>query len=210
MLPDIELYKSDEQLGIITENLEFFGELLPKDSVLEVNLKDYGGRADFSKQYIESGLKEALFLPGRADFSKQYIESGLKEALFLPGRANLDIENMSVILFDKRGEKGLFLTNRLPSKQNRMGLPGFLEIPGRAFYGVIWGKETPRVFSSFGNPLFREESHPMSKSDVCAIDSLCHVISDFSLVTEKDKESGEANYSLIGVRKVERYSRPVL
>ena len=189
MLPDIELYKSDEQLGIITENLEFFGELLPKDSVLEVNLKDYGERAGFSKQYIESGLKEALFLPGRA---------------------NLDIENMSVILFDKRGEKGLFLTNRLPSKQNRMGLPGFLEIPGRAFYGVIWGKETPRVFSSFGNPLFREESHPMSKSDVCAIDSLCHVISDFSLVTEKDKESGEANYSLIGVRKVERYSRPVL
>ncbi|KKP64332.1 MAG: hypothetical protein UR61_C0048G0005 [candidate division WS6 bacterium GW2011_GWE1_34_7] len=189
MLPKIERYNAKERLKIIKESLNFLGELLPKDSVLEINLRNSGERAKYFKPNVESGLKEAQFLPERA---------------------RLNTDDVSVIFFDRDGNKGLFLADRVPSKQNRMGLPGFLEVPGRAFYGVTWGKESPEVFSNLGNPLFTGESHKMGENDVCALYSLCHIVSGFSLAIEKDKESGETSYSLIGVRELERYPTPLL
>jgi len=64
MIEDVENKISDgTRLEVARENLEFFGELMPPNSVLTINLADYQDRARFSVNHICNSLKEALEIP---------------------------------------------------------------------------------------------------------------------------------------------------
>jgi len=184
MVEDIENKSSDTQrLAIIKENLEFFGDLMHEDSVLAINLGDCGDRAKFSVNYITCGLKEALETPA--------IRS-------------INISNSSVILYDDGGMKGLFLANRVPEKQCRMGLPGFLPDNTRSYYGVVWGKTVePRIYYSYGNELFGRENRAMEGKDASAVHALYFAVSDFAMQITKDPISREKKHELLGIRKRE-------
>jgi len=171
-----------ERLEIIKENLEFFGDLMPEDSVLTINLADYGDRARFSTNYITCGLKEALETPT--------IRS-------------INISNSSVVLYDDGGTKGLFLANRVPEKQCRIGLPGFLPDNSRSYYGVIWGEnDEPRVYYSYGNELFGRENRVMEGKDASAVHALYFAVSDFAMQITRDPISNEKKYELLGIRRM--------
>lgn len=182
MYNDIERNISEKSRFEITKNnLEFFGDLMPRDSVLVINFEDYKDRAKYSIDYICSGLKEAL------DF---------------PNIQEINIKKSSVILFDNEGEKGLFLANKVLKKQSRIGLPGFIPDNSRSYYGVIWGKgNEPTIYYSFGSDFFPRESHPMSERDINAIHSLCYVLSDFSLNLTTDPMTKKKSYRLLGIKE---------
>lgn len=184
MVEEIENKSSDsERLEIIKENLEFFGDLMPEDSVLAINLGDCGDRAKFSVSYITCGLKEALETPA--------IRS-------------ININNSSVILYDDGGMKGLFLANRVSEKQCRIGLPGFLPDNTRSYYGVVWGENVePRIHYSYGNELFGGESRAMEGKDASAVHALYFAVSDFAMQITKDPISHIKKHELLGVRKRE-------
>ena len=180
MIEDAEGEVRDRaRLEIVEENLEYFGELMPPNSVLVINLGDYQDRARFPVDYISSGLKEALEMPS----------------------ISVEISESSIILYDDDGVKGLFLANRVPDKQCRIGLPGFLPDDNRSYYGVIWGKGAkPRVYSSFGNRLFEKGSHIMEEKDVSAVHSLYYTVSDFALKITKDPITHKKKHELLGIR----------
>ena len=168
------------RLEIVEENLEYFGDLMPPNSALVINLGNYQDRAKFSIDYISSGLKEALETPS--------IRS-------------INISKSSIVLYDDDGMKGLFLANRVPDKQSRIGLPGFIPDNSRSYYGIIWGKEaSPRIYSSFGNELFEKENHIMEEKDVSAVHSLYYAISDFALKITRDPITNKKKHELLGVR----------
>lgn len=181
MIEDIEGKTSSEsRLEITKNNLEFFGDLIPTNGVLSISLGDYQDRARFSVDYINSGLKEALETPA--------IKS-------------INIKNASIILYDDDGMKGLFIANKVPDRQCRVGLPGFIPDNSRSYYGVIWGKdEDIRVYSSFGSELFDRENHKIDSKDLSAVHSLYYAVSDFALKITSDPVANKKKYELIGIR----------
>ncbi len=181
MIEDVENKISEgTRLEVARENLEFFGELMPPNSVLTINLADYQDRDRFSVNHICNGLKEALETPSMS---------------------SINISKSSIVLYDDDGMKGLFLANRVPDKQSRIGLPGFIPDNSRSYYGIIWGKEaSPRIYSSFGNELFEKESHIMEEKDVSAVHSLSYTLSDFALKITTDPVTHKRKHELLGIR----------
>lgn len=175
-----ELQTKEERLDVTTRNLAELGELLPKNSAVAINL--------------ENGYYDISFPTG-------YIENGLIEALGLPHALMINIEKTSIVLFDDDGRKGLFLASKLPEKECRMGLPGFIPYDSRFYYGAIWEHSNAiEIYSNLGNSVFEKENHGMMESDVNVMYLLCFVLSKVALKTEEDDETGEVRKRLSNVR----------
>lgn len=175
-----ELQTKEQRLEATMENLTELGELLPKNGTVVVNLED--GYNDIS-------------------FPNDHIAHGLKEALGLPKTQMINTEKASIVLFDDDGRKGLFLASRLPDRECRFGLPGFIPYDSRFYYGAIWGySDRIEIYSNLGNSVFERENHGLKKSDVSAMYLLCLVLSKVALKTEEDDETGEVRKRLSNVR----------
>lgn len=181
MFNDIEELQTEGQnLETTIGNLTELGNLLPKDSAVAVDLRN--GYDDVS-------------------FPNGHIENGLKEALDLPLSLKLNVEEASVVMFDDDGRKGLFLASKVPDKQCRIGLPGFIPDSTRFFYGAIWGNGNQvEIYSNLGNRVFELESHGIRKEDIRVLYLLSFVLSKAVLKTEMDDETGEVRRRLSNVR----------
>lgn len=175
-----ELQTEEQSLETTIGNLRELGDLLPKNGVVAVDLQDGYNDISFPHGHIEHGLKEALNLPQ-------------------PLRVNMD--EASVVMFDDDGRKGLFLASRVPGKQSRIGLPGFIPDSSRFYYGAIWGNGNEvEIYSNLGNRVFEQQSHPLKESDMRVLYTICFVLSKVALKTEMDDETGEIRKRLSNAR----------